>query len=68
MLDNKEKLLTIDYCRKKGLCDEGIESFIKRYKLKDEMFLGRLVKRKRIEYMLDSSYFLYIILKICNII
>jgi hypothetical protein len=70
MQDNKDKILTVDYCKKENLCDNGIEYFIIRYDLKDEISLGELAEHNKIEDMLyyNNSYFIYIILRICNII
>jgi uncharacterized protein YjbI with pentapeptide repeats len=77
MQDNKEKILTVDFCSKEGLCEEGIQEFIDDYELEEEkllgkyndsIFLGDLAEHNKIEDMLNNSYFLYIILKICNII
>jgi hypothetical protein len=75
MLDNKEKILTVDFWSKEGLSDYGIEEFIEDYELgeekllyNDSMFLGDLAEHNKIEDMLDDRFFIYIILKICKVI
>jgi len=59
-LENKDKMITKEDA-KRFACGTGVEEFIKKYELKEQMTLGEIAEHPRFNEMISEERFLYVI-------